>query len=58
MTCYSKATQTTDRAGDNLHSNDDDQLSNTHLQEIIHNNIIFVVFFIFQTTFVYKYKTK
>ena len=46
-----KASWTTDPAGDDVHLNectliDDDQLSYTHLQEIFHNNVIFVAFYI------------
>ena len=48
LSCKSKATQTPVHACWDLHLNDidDGQLSNTHLQEITHNNVKFIVFYI------------
>ena len=59
LSCKSNAMQTTDHACRDLHSNliDDGQLSNTHLQDITHNNVKFIVL-IFETTFLNKYLKK
>ena len=57
MLCNSKATWTRNLAGYDFHSNviDDNQLSNTPLREITHN-MLYLLVFIFQPTFLYKYK--
>ena len=53
LSCNSKATPTTDHACRHLHSNDieGDQFSNTHVQEITHNNVKFIVFLYFKLHF-------